>query len=99
MIPQCCPDSAHQFVSSLDPLVGVGVRAQRDMLTLPDRSAKLCVEYVGDVDFDDDLAVEVLSRVEAKEFVCRAREAVATAMTAASVRVDRPAERHACASR
>ena len=55
------PDPAHQPVATLHPLVGVGVRPQRDVLAAPRRPAQLGPQQLGHVDLDHDLALEVLA--------------------------------------
>ena len=70
------PDPLHQPVAPLDPLVRVGVGTERDVLALPGRPAQLGADDLGHVDLDDDLALEVLARVEVQVGVGRAGEAV-----------------------
>ena len=75
-VAQRLPDPAHQLVAPLDPLVRVGVRAQRDVLALPRRPRQLRPQHLRHVDLDDDLALEVPPGVEAEVLVRRAGEAV-----------------------
>ena len=70
------PDPLHQPVAALDPLVGVGVGPERDVLALPRRPASSARTQLGHVDLDDDLALEVLARVQVEIGVRRAGEAV-----------------------
>src|SRR4029450_13018588 len=57
------------------------------------RPPQLPCQHVGDVDLDDDLAVEVVTGVQIKVGVSVSRKAVDTAVTAAPVGVDGPVER------
>ena len=86
-------DARHQPVATLGALVGVGVGAQRDVLTPPRRPEHLAPQDLGDVDLDHDLGVEVVPGVELQVAVGAPGEAVDTAVGAAAVRVDRPVER------
>ena len=88
------PDARHQPVARLDPLVGVGVGAERDVLARPSGTRKLAGEHLRRVDLDDDLALEVAPGVEVQIAVRRPREAVDAGVGAAAVGVHRPAERH-----
>ena len=88
------PDPAHELVAALDPLVRVGVRAQRDVLALPRRPPELDAQELRHVDLDDDLPLEVLAGVEIQVGMGGASEAVCAGMRASSIGVDRPPERH-----
>ena len=57
-------DAGHQPVTSLHPLVGIGVGTQRDGFTGPAGRRQLPLQHPRDVDLDDDLAVEVGTRIE-----------------------------------
>ena len=94
VLEQRAPDARHQAVARLDPLVGVGVRAERDVLARPGRPRELARQHLRRVDLDDDLALEVAAGVEVEIAVRRAREAVDAGVRAAPVGVHRPAERH-----
>ena len=87
-------DARHQLVAAFGALVRVGVGAEHDGVPHPGAAAKLLLEHVGDVDLDDDLRVEVAPRVEFEVLVRSPGEAVRTRMTASSVGVHRPVERH-----
>ena len=65
---------------------------ERHRLVGPRRPAQLPGQHVGDVDLDNDLAVEVVARVQIEVGVRVAGEAVDTAVTAAAIRIDRPVE-------
>ena len=93
-VPHRLPDPAHQLVAPLDPLVRVGVRPERDVLARPRRPRQLDPQHLGHVDLDHDLLLEVAAGVEVEVLVRGAREAVKARMTASSIRVDRPPERH-----
>ena len=69
-------DPGHEAVASLCPLIGIGVRAQCDMLVGPFRPRQLRGEHLGDVDLDDDLAIEVGAGVEVEVAMGAAGEAV-----------------------
>ena len=88
-------DAAREAVAALALLVGVGVRAHRDVLAVPARPRQLGREPLDGVDLDDDAPLEVLAAVEAEVLVRRPREAVRAGVATAAVRVDRVAERHA----
>ena len=88
------PDARQQLVLLLDPLVRIGVGAERDVLVLPRRLEQLGPGPLGRVDLDDDLALEVTAGVEVEVGVGGAGEAVNARMSATPVGVDRPAERH-----
>jgi hypothetical protein len=94
VLEQRPPDLRHQPVARLDPLVGVGVRAERDVLARPCGTPQLPAQNLRSVDLDHDLALEVAPGVEVQIAVSRAREAIHAGVRAAPVRVDRPAERH-----
>ena len=70
------PDARHQLVASLDPLVRIGVGAERDVLALPRRAHQLRPGDLRRVDLDDDLALEVPAGVEVEIGVGGASEAV-----------------------
>ena len=69
------PDAGQQLVALLDPLVGIGVGAQRHVLVLPARPEQLRPRELGRVDLDDDLALEVPAGVEVEVGVGGAGEA------------------------
>jgi hypothetical protein len=87
-------DSRHQAVAAFGPLIGVGVRAQGDMVTRPLRAYQFGGEDFGDIDLDDDLAIEVGPGVEIEVAVGVPCEAVHAGVRAAAVGVDRPGKRH-----
>ena len=87
-------DPRHQPVAALGPLVGIGVRAERDGLAAPRRPGDLTGQHLGDVDLDHDLGVEVGPGVQVEVGVRLPGEAVDAPVRAAAVGVDRPAERH-----
>src|SRR6478735_9474399 len=76
MVAERLPDAAHELVAALHPLVGVGVRPQRDVLALPRGLAQLGPQDLGDVDLDDDLLLEIASGVEVEIRVRGTGEAV-----------------------
>ena len=82
-VAQRLPDPGHQLVAPLDPLVRVGVGAQRDVLALPRRPRQLGAQHLRHVDLDDDLALEVAAGVEVEVGVGGASEAVCARMGAA----------------
>ncbi len=69
-------DLGHHPVAALDPLVGVGVRPQRDHLPLPPRPPQLTPQQLRHVDLDDDLALEVAAGVEVEKGVGATSEAI-----------------------
>ena len=87
-------NAGHQPVAALGPLVRVGVRAERHVLTAPGRPGELPAQHLGHVDLHDDLAVEVGAGVELEPGVRSTGEAVDAGVRAAAVGIDRPAERH-----
>src|SRR5690606_27806143 len=93
-VRECFDDAGHQRVPSFRALVRIGVRAEGDGVLAPAGLGDLFRENLRDVDFHDDLVVEVVAGVEVEVGMCRTGEAVCTSMTASAVRVDRPAERH-----
>ena len=52
-------DPGHQPIAAFGTLVGIGVGAQGHRFPRPGRSPQFAGEHLGDVDLDDDLAVEV----------------------------------------
>ena len=94
-VAQRLPDAFHQPVAALHPLVGVRVRAQRDVFALPRAPRELGPQHLGRVHLDDDLPLEVAACVEAEIRVCRASETKIACMCASPIRVHRPPERHA----
>ena len=90
-------DLRHHPVAALDPLVGIGVRPQRHQLPLPARPRQLRPQQLRHVDLDDDLALEVPAGIEVEIGVGASGEAENAGMSAAPVRVDRPAEPEAAA--
>ena len=70
-------DPGHEPVPALDPLVRVGVGAERDVLTRPRRPRELGPQHVDDVRLDDDLRLEVPAGVQVQVLVRRPGEAVA----------------------
>src|SRR4051812_9282953 len=60
----------------------------------PPLPRQLDAQYLGDVDLDDDLALEVAPRIEVEVLVRGTSKAILASMGTTSVRVDRPAERH-----
>jgi hypothetical protein len=90
-------DLRHHPVAALDPLVGVGVRPQRDQVPLPARPRQLGPQQLGDVDLDHDLPLEVPPRIEVEVGVGAASEAEHAGMSATSIGVDRVAEAVAAA--
>src|SRR5262249_8483877 len=93
-VPQRLPDALHQPVAPLHPLVGIGVRPQRDVLPAPGGTSELGAQHLGRVHLHHDLALEVSARVEIQVSVRRAGEAVAARVRASPVRVHGPAKRH-----
>ncbi len=76
MLGQGGDDPGHETVASLCPLVRVGVGAQCDEPMRPGSLGHLGGEDFGSVDLDDDLLIEVGSRVEVEVAVRAPREAV-----------------------
>jgi hypothetical protein len=70
------PDAAHELVAPLDPLVRIGVRAQRDVLVVPRLPRQFDPQDLRDVDLDNDLALEVAPGVEVEVRVGWAGKAV-----------------------
>ncbi len=69
-------DAGHEAVAALGALVRVGVGAHGDVLALPAGGAELPGEDLDGVDLHDDLAVEVVARVQVEVGVAVAGEAV-----------------------
>ena len=86
--------SSRQPVAALGRLVGIGCRADHDLLAAPRRPCELAREYVGDVDLDPDrTAVAVVGGPVGPELE-RAHVTERAAVHAAGVGVQRPPERH-----
>ena len=88
-------DAAREPVAALGLLVGIGVRAHRDVLAAPARPCELGGQPLDRVDLDDDPPLEVLQAVQPEVFVRRPCEAVRAGVATAAVRIDRVAEGHA----
>ncbi len=93
-IPQRLPDPAHQLVAPLDPLVRVGVGAERHVLARPAGRASSALRRSG------ALTLTTISRSKSRPasklevLVRRSRETVRARVSASPVWIDRPAERH-----
>ena len=70
-------DPGHEPVAALDPLVRVGVGAERHVLARPRRPRELGAQHLDDVRLDDDLRLEVPPGVQVEVLVRRPGEAVA----------------------
>jgi hypothetical protein len=70
------PDPLHQAIAALDPLVGIGVRPEGDVVALPGGTAQLGPHELRHVHLDDDLALEVLACVQVEVGMRGAGEAV-----------------------
>ena len=93
--PSVSSDAAREPVAALGLLVGIGVRAHRDVLAAPARPCELGREPLHGVDLDHDAPLEVLQPVQPEVLVGRPGEAVRAGVATAAIRVDRVAERHA----
>lgn len=88
-----------QAVTTLCPLVRVGVGSHGNMLACPRGAAEFALEDRHRVDLDDDLPSKVGTCVEAQIGVGGPGATVAAVVGAPSVDVDRPAKGHATGTR
>jgi hypothetical protein len=84
-----------ELVMSFDRLIGIGRRADGDLLADPRRSVQLAAKHVDQVDLHEDDGREVVVRAELELRLVPPREAVVAGVRAPAIRVQRPAERHA----
>ena len=86
---------ARQLVVPFDRLIRIGRGADRDLLPCPRRPIQLAPEHVDDVVLDENDRRELVVGVHLELHVIAPGETVMTAVRAAAIRVQRPAERHA----
>ncbi len=87
--------AARQGVAAFDRLIRIGGGAERRLLARPRRFGQLAAQHGHEVGLDEDDRGEVVALAELELVLVAPGEAVVTAVGAAAVWVQRPAERHA----
>ncbi len=92
-VAQRADDAGHELVAALGPLVAVHVGAHGDVLARPARRGQLPAASSGALTLTTTLESKSVPGVQVQVGVGVAGEAVHAGVSAAAVRVDRPAER------
>ncbi len=86
--------AARESVVAFNRLIGIGRRSDGNRLVPPGRTIQFPPQYFGDVSLDQNDRGELVAGIHLELNVIAAGEAIVAAMGAASIRVQRPVERH-----